>query len=52
MQSKHIIVEDKDGNMDKLCIYNWDQLSKAKLALLEKPGTKFILRQYIKKIGK
>jgi hypothetical protein len=46
-----MLVEDRQGNIEKISIYNWNRLSQAKLNLLKQPGTRLILKFYNRKIA-
>jgi hypothetical protein len=44
-----MLVEDKDGNIEKICVYNWEKIPKQKLDLLKLPGTRFVLKFFNRK---
>ena len=51
MTSKHLLAQGTEGNIEKVCIYNWQRLPRDKIKLLDKPNTRIILKYYNRKMS-
>lgn len=46
-----MLVEDKKGNIERVAIYNWKKIPKGKQELLNREGTRLLLKFYNRKIA-
>lgn len=51
MTSKMLLVEDAQGNLERIAIYNWQRLSKKEQELLGTEGARVVLKFYNRKIA-